>query len=244
VNYRPEYSHSWSNKTYYEQIGLDPLGRESADEMLATLLGADADLAPLKRLIIEKTEGTPFFMEEMVQALFEQQVLARNGRVRLTRPLSELKIPSTVQAMLAARIDRLPAGEKDLLHMLAVIGREFSASFVHAVVGQNDDELDRMLDNLQFKEFIYEQPAAGEAEYVFKHALTQEVAYKSMLAERRRFLHSRIGQVIESLSSARIEDHLKELAHHYSRSDDVDQSCALPAARRRTGGRTFVRRSR
>jgi tetratricopeptide (TPR) repeat protein len=221
VNYRPEYSHSWSNKTYYEQIRLDPLGRESADEMLATLLGVDADLAPLKRLIIEKTEGTPFFMEEMVQALFEQQVLARNGRVHLTQPLSELKIPSTVQAMLSARIDRLPADEKDLLQTLAVIGREFSASLVHAVVGQYDDRLDTMLDDLQLREFIYEQPAAGEADYIFKHALTQEVAYSSILAERRQFLHSHIAQAIESLAGARVEEHIEELAHHYSRSANL-----------------------
>jgi predicted ATPase len=221
VNYRPEYTHTWSNKTYYEQLRLDPLPRESAEEMLTALVGEGDDLAPLRRLIIEKTEGTPFFMEELVQVLFEQQVLARNGGVRLTRPLAELKIPSTVQTILASRIDQLPAGEKDLLQTLAVIGREFSASLVHAAVGQYDDRLDRMLDDLQLKEFIYEQLATGEAEYIFKHALTQEVAYKSVLIERRSLLHGRIGAAIESLFAARIDEHIKELAHHYSRSDNL-----------------------
>jgi predicted ATPase len=221
VNYRPEYTHTWSNKTYYEQLRLDPLPRESAEEMLTALVGEGDDLAPLRRLIIEKTEGTPFFMEELLQVLFEQQVLARNGGVRLTRPLAELKIPSTVQTILASRIDQLPAGEKDLLQTLAVIGREFSASLVHAAVGQYDDRLDRMLDDLQLKEFIYEQLATGEAEYIFKHALTQEVAYKSVLIERRSLLHGRIGAAIESLFAARIDEHIKELAHHYSRSDNL-----------------------
>ena len=125
MNYRPEYSHQWSSKTYYTQLRLDPLGKESAEEMLSALLGDGKDLLPLKRLIIERTEGTPFFMEEMVQALFEEGVLQRNGVVKLAKSLNAVKVPTTVQAMLAARIDRLPADEKELLQTLAVIGREF-----------------------------------------------------------------------------------------------------------------------
>src|SRR5271155_976987 len=125
VNYRPEYSHQWNSKTYYTQLRLDPLGKESAEEMLNALVGDGIEVAPLKRPIIEKTEGNPFFMEEMVQNLFEEGALARNGEVKLTRPLSGIRIPTTVQAMLTARIDRLPADEKTLLQTLAVIGREF-----------------------------------------------------------------------------------------------------------------------
>jgi predicted ATPase len=125
VNYRPEYSHQWNSKTYYTQLRLDPLGTESAETMLNALLGDGTELAALKRLITEKTEGNPFFMEEMVQNLFEEGALARNGEIKLTRPLSGIRILTTVQAMLAARIDRLPADEKDLLQTLAVIGREF-----------------------------------------------------------------------------------------------------------------------
>ena len=108
VNYRPEYSHQWSSKTYYTQLRLDPLGKESAEEMLSALLGDGKDLLPLKRLIIERTEGTPFFMEEIVQALFEDGVLQRNGAVKLAKSMNAVKVPATVQAMLAARIDRLP----------------------------------------------------------------------------------------------------------------------------------------
>src|SRR5215469_6172693 len=185
VNYRPEYSHDWGSKTYYTQLRLDPLGRESAQEMLDSLLsmplslsvagegkrgdeprvGEGVDLAALSRLIIEKTEGTPFFMEETVQSLLDDGSLVCNGTVKLARPLAELKIPPTVQAILASRIDRLPSDAKDLLQTLAVIGREFPLSLVREVTKQSDDDLNRMLNDLQLGEFIYEQPAVGDIEY-------------------------------------------------------------------------------
>ena len=225
VNYRPEYSHQWGSKTYYTQLRLDPLGKESAGEMLAAMLGDGAAMAPLKRLIIERTEGNPFFMEETVQVLLDEGALVRDGSaVRLTRSLGELKIPPTVQAILAARIDRLPSDEKDLLQTLAVIGREFALSLIREVVAKSDDELNRMLGNLQLGEFIYEQPAMGDVEYTFKHALTQEVAYNSLLMERRRVLHDRAGKAIEALYGEHLDDHLAELAHHFARSANTDKA--------------------
>ena len=161
VNYRPEYSHQWNSKTYYTQLRLDPLGKESADEMLTALLGDSKDLIPLKRLIIERTEGTPFFMEEIVQALFEDDVLQRNGVVKLARSMNAVKVPATVQAILASRIDRLPPDEKELLQTLAVIGREFALSLVRRVVdGRKDDELERMLADLQMADRIHLQARA------------------------------------------------------------------------------------
>ncbi len=222
VNYRPEYLHQWNSKTYYTQLRLDPLGHESAEEMLAALLGDGKDLIPLKRLIIERTQGNPFFMEETVQVLLDEGALVRDGAaVRLTKSLGEMKIPPTVQAILAARIDRLPADEKDLLQALAVIGKEFQLSLVRAVTAKSDDELNRMLADLQLAEFIYEQPATGDIEYIFKHALTQEVAYNSMLIERRKLLHDRIGSTLESLHAQDLQDHLLDVAHHYSRSSNT-----------------------
>jgi class 3 adenylate cyclase len=220
VNYRPEYTHGWGNKTYYTQLRLDPLGLESAEEMLDALLGAGPELAALRRLTIERTEGNPFFMEEIVQALYEEGVLARNGGAHLTRPLDGLKIPTTVQAILASRIDRLASAEKDLLQTLAVIGKEFPLALVRALRDGADQELERMLEDLQLAEFIYEQPAAGGIEYTFKHALTQEVAYNSMLMERRKALHERIGAAIETLHAGQLQDYLAELAYHYSRSSN------------------------
>ena len=112
VNYRPEYHHEWGNRTCYTQLRLDPLGGQSADEMLHALLGGDASLQSLKRLIIDKTQGNPFFMEEIVRALVEQGVLVRNGAARLTKPLTEIHVPPTVHGILASRIDALPASEK------------------------------------------------------------------------------------------------------------------------------------
>jgi class 3 adenylate cyclase/predicted ATPase len=221
VNYRPEYSHQWNSKTYYTQLRLDPLGKESAEEMLTALLGDGKDLSPLKRLITERTEGTPFFMEEIVQALLEDGVLQRNGTVKLVRSMNTVKVPTTVQAVLASRIDRLSAGEKELLQTLAVLGREFILGLVQSVTLKPDEELERMLSRLQAGEFIYEQPAAGYVEYTFKHALTQEVAYNALLVERRKLLHERAGQALESMFAEQLEDHLDELAHHYSRSDNV-----------------------
>src|SRR5208282_1297658 len=218
VNYRPEYSHQWNSKTYYTQLRLDPLGKESADEMLSALLGEGAEVRPLKRLIIERTEGNPFFMEETVQVLLDEGALVRDGTVRLTKALGELKIPPTVQAILAARIDRLPAEAKDLLQTLAVIGKEFPLSLVRAVLKKPEDEINRMLNELQLGEFIYEQPAVGDVEYTFKHALTQEVAYNSILAERRKALHERIASAIEVVFASQIEDHVVELARHYRRA--------------------------
>src|SRR5580704_12469436 len=239
VNYRPEYSHQWGSKTYYTQLRLDPLGKESAEEMLAAMLGDGASMAPLKRLIVERTEGNPFFMEETVQVLFDENALVRDGAaVRLTKALSELKIPPTVQAILAARIDRLPQDAKDLLQTLSVIGREFPLSLIRAVVSIPDDETRRLLDVLQLGEFIYEQPAIGDSEYTFKHALTQEVSHNSVLMERRRQLHGRIGAALESLYTNSIDDHLDELAHHYSLSGnsakalDYLESAGLRAVRR------------
>ncbi len=224
VDYRPEYSHQWNSKTYYTQLRLDPLGRESAKEMLSSLIGDGEDLVPLKRLVIERTEGNPFFMEEIVQALFEEGALARNGPVKLARSLREIRVPTTVQAVLASRIDRLPPDEKELLQTLAVIGREFSVALARQVAGRPAEELDRMMEHLQFAEFIYEQPGVGEIEYIFKHALTQEVAYNSVLIERRKLLHERIAITIEELFAAQIEDHLGELARHYARSANARKS--------------------
>jgi class 3 adenylate cyclase/tetratricopeptide (TPR) repeat protein len=221
VNYRPEYRHEWGNRTCYTQLRLDSLGGRSADEMVDALLGGDASLQALKRLIIEKTQGNPFFIEEIVRALVEQGVLVRNGAARLTKPLTEIHVPPTVHGILASRIDALPASEKDLLQTLAVIGKDFSLNLVRQITTSPDDWLEPILKGLQASELIYERSALGEAEYTFKHALTQEVAYNSVLIERRRLLHERTGEAIEALFKDRIDDHLAELAHHYSRTPNM-----------------------
>ena len=147
-------------------------------------------------------------MEEMVQALFEQGVLVRNGAVKLANRLTRFASrPRCRRSSPRASTGWRPA-EKELLQTLAVLGREFSSGLIRRVAGKSDDELERMLSELQLGEFIYEQPAMGDIEYIFKHALTQEVAYNSVLIERRRLLHERAAQAIEALYAERLEDHL------------------------------------
>ena len=225
VNYRPEYHHEWGQKTYYSQLRLAPLGKTETDELLSFLLGNDASLKQLKPLIVEKTEGTPFFMEEVVQTLVEEGALVGDpGHYRLETTPTELHISPTVQGVLAARIDRLTADEKALLQQLAVIGRQFPVSLAKAVVPQAADELYPLLASLQAKEFLYEQPAFPEVEYLFKHALTQEVTYGTVLHDQRKALHGRTGQAIETLYAEKLDDHYSELAHHYAQSDNTEKA--------------------
>ncbi len=192
--------------------------------MLGALLGEAAELEVLRRLIAERSGGNPFFIEEMVRALFEQGILARNGTVKLVRPLSQAHLPVTVEGMLASRIDRLPASEKELLQTLSVIGAEFPRGLVKRTIQKGDDELERELTHLELGGFIYEQPTPGDVDYTFKHALTQEVAYHSVLAERRKKIHERVGGAIEELYRGHLEEHLAELAHHYRRSPDTEKA--------------------
>ena len=204
-----------------------PWDKEHAQELLSALLGDSAALQPLKQLILEKTEGNPFFIEEIVQALREQGLVARlsAGAAEDRVPLpTDLQIPATVQGVLAARIDRLAAAEKELLQTLVVIGKEFSLSLLTQVVPQTEAELQGKLAHLQTAEFIYEQPAFPEPDYLFKHVLTQEVAYGTVLQDTRKALHERTAQAIESLYSTKLEDHYRELAYHYSRSGNTQKA--------------------
>jgi predicted ATPase len=175
VNYRPEYELRWGDKPCCHLLRLEPLEEDSADEMLSAILGESIDLLPLKQLIIETTEGTPFFMEETVQALFDEGALSRSDcTVTLVTPLASLRIPPTVQTILAARIDRLHADEKNLLQTLAVLGREFDLSLARAVARRSEDELERLIANLQLGEFVYEQPSISDIQYIFKTLLRRK----------------------------------------------------------------------
>jgi predicted ATPase/class 3 adenylate cyclase len=223
-NYRPEYHHGWANKSYYSQLRLEPLAAADGAAMLTALLGEGDELRPLKRLIAERTGGNPFFIEEIVQGLFEDGALVRNGTVRITRSLSQLRLPPTVHGMLAARVDRLPRQQKDLLQTLAVMGREAQLRLVREVTSADEVQLSQNLAELCAAEFIYEQPVAGDTEFVFKHALTQEVAYGSLLIERRKQLHERAGYSIETVFADKLSDHLDVLAHHYSHGDNIDKA--------------------
>ena len=225
VNYRPEYQHGWGSKTYYTQLRLDPLPPASAEAFLAALLGDDPSLAPLTPLLIARTEGNPFFLEESVRTLVETGVLVGTpGAYRLAQPLQGMQVPATVQAVLAARIDRLPPEEKRLLQTAAVIGTDVPFALLQAIADVPEAALHRGLAHLQAAEFLYETRLFPEPEYTFKHALTHEVAYGSLLLERRRVLHARLVEALEALAPERVAEQVERLAHHALRGEVWDKA--------------------
>jgi tetratricopeptide (TPR) repeat protein len=220
VIYRPEFQHEWGSRAHYTQLRINPLAPETAEELLASLLGSDPAVASLKRQLIDRTEGNPFFIEESVRTLVETQALVgERGAYRSGRNFGTFKIPATVQAVLASRIDRLPAEDKRLLQTAAVVGKDVPVPLLQAVADIPKAELRGGLGRLQGGEFLYEATLFPELEYTFKHALTHEVAYGSLLNERRRDLHARIAGALETFHAGRLEDQADRLAHHALRGE-------------------------
>ncbi|MGH7314735.1 MAG: AAA family ATPase [Candidatus Rokuibacteriota bacterium] len=239
MNYRPEYQHSWGNKTYYLQLRLDPFTPDTAKELLHVLLGDGPDLGLLTQLLIERTEGNPFFLEESVRTLLEQQVLVGpRGARRLAKAFSYIQVPATVQTILAARIDRLAPEHKRLLQCAAVVGKDLSLPLLRAVVGLPETDLQRGLAQLQTSEFIYETSLFPQIEYTFNHALTQEVAYRSLLQERRQVLHARILEAMETLYADRLNEQVERLAHHAVHGEIWDRAVTYL---RQAGGKALER---
>jgi tetratricopeptide (TPR) repeat protein len=224
VNYRPEYQHGWGRKTYYTQLRLDPLPPAGAEALLQTLLGDDPSLASLKPRLVAQIQGNPFFLEESVRTLIETGVFAgERGAYRLAEPLDRLQVPATVQAVLAARLDRLPPEAKALLQTAAVIGHEVPLALLQAVAEVPETPLHRGLIHLPAAEFLYETRLFPEREYTFKHALTHEVAYETLLQERRRALHARIVEALEAAAGDRVAEPVERLAHHALRGEVWDK---------------------
>ncbi|MGH8064164.1 MAG: ATP-binding protein [Candidatus Entotheonellia bacterium] len=233
VSYRPEYRHNWGSKTYYTQLRLDPLPPESAAALLQALLGDEvgmpgqALLQDLTQRLIVRIGGNPFFLEESIRSLVETHVLTGEpGAYRLAQPVSHLQVPATVQAVLAARIDRLPAEDKRLLQTAAVIGHEVPYTTLQAIVARPAAALRQGLAHLQQGEFLYERGLFTELAYTFKHALTHEVAYVSLQQERRRSLHACILNALETLYPDRLAEQVERLAHHALRAEVWDKAVA------------------
>jgi tetratricopeptide (TPR) repeat protein len=215
VNYRPEYQHAWGGKTYYRQLRIDPLPRDGAGELLDAILGPDAALGPLKQLLVERTEANPLFLEESVRALVEIGALAgERGAYQLTRPVEHLMIPATVQAMLAARIDRLAPAAKRLLQAAAVIGRDVPLPLLLAIADAPEHEVRAELARLQAAEFLYQVRLFPDLEYTFRHAFTQEAAYQGLLHDQQSALHARLTEAIEQFAAERAPEHAERLGHH------------------------------
>ncbi len=225
LNFRPEYQAPWMGRSYYHQLPLAPLGPDAIRELLAALLGDDRSIAGLADAIYARTAGNPFFTEEVVQNLVESGKLqGSKGGYRLVTPVDKLEVPSSVHALLAARIDRLAAREKDVLQTAAVIGREFDEPTLAAVVEQDAPQLREAIQALKDAEFVYEQSLYPVAEYLFKHPLTQEVALASQLQDRRRRLHAAVARVIEAAHPADLDQQAALLAHHWEEAADPVQA--------------------
>jgi len=219
VTYRPEHQHAWARKSYYTQLRIDPLSPETAQELLDARLGDDASLQSLKRALVQRTEGNPFFLEESVRTLIETGALiGGQGAHRLARDETIIQVPSTVNVVIAARIDRLPPTEKRLLQCAAVVGKNVRFTLLAAIADLPEDDLQRALAHLQAGEFLYETRLFPDREYTFRHTLTHEVAYESLLHEQRRVHHRRLLETIERLDADRLTEEVEWLAHHAVRA--------------------------
>ena len=215
VNYRPEYQHAWGTYSYYTQLTLNPLPAEGAERLLTALLGSNTGLEPLTQRLIAQTGGNPFFLEESVRTLVETGALTgERSAYQLARPLRAIQVPATVQAVIAARIDRLFVTDKTLLQMASVLGKNVPFGLLQAIAEISGDELQAALRRLRAAEFLYEFEFLPDVQYTFKHALTHEVTYGSLLQDRRRALHVRIVETIERMYLDRLAEHVERLAHH------------------------------
>jgi class 3 adenylate cyclase/tetratricopeptide (TPR) repeat protein len=220
VTCRPEHRDEWTTRPNYRQLRLNPLPGESLAELLHVMLGANPGLQVLKGFLMEAASGNPFFVEEIVRTLVDTGVLeGARGNYRLAKPFSSVEVPPTVQAVLAARIDRLPAAEKRLLQEAAVIGRDVSFAVLHAISGLSEDDLHRLLNELQTAEFLYQTQLFPDLQYSFRHALTHDVAYNGVLQERRRDIHARVVDAIEKIHAGRLGEQIERLADHAVRGE-------------------------
>jgi class 3 adenylate cyclase len=243
LNFRPDYSAGWMRTSYYRQLQLSPLPADATDTLLRELVGNDPSVAVICAAVKERAEGNPFFVEEIVQSLVDQGVLVRerpargagagSPRVRAGGPLGDLRIPATVQSLLAARIDSLPESAKQVLQAAAVIGKRFSEPVLRLAVelalGTDGPPTDRQpaatadiahtLRTLQRADLIYPEASAAPAEYAFRHSLTQEVAYHSQLQEARVRRHEAVARALEAVHAERLGEHAALLAHHWEAAD-------------------------
>lgn len=229
ANYRPGFAFDDGR---IQQLDLSSLSSTQVHTLVGSMLEDDAPDG-LEEFIAARSEGNPFFAEEVVTTLLETGTLAKNGSWTLTAPLESTGVPSTVQGVLAARIDRLDEDHRRVLREAAVIGREFLYDLVSRI-SMVDTPLDAALDDLEHADLIREKQWDRELEYIFKHALTQEVAYEGLLKSERKALHRRVGEAMETVLSGRLEEYVETLAYHFLRAGEIDKAAryAIDAGKR------------
>jgi class 3 adenylate cyclase/tetratricopeptide (TPR) repeat protein len=238
LTYRPGYQPPWAGRSHFSEVRIDPMCAEIAAAMADTLLGGDDSLQSVKRLLLARTDGNPLFLEESVRALEETGAIAgERGAYRLCAPLTGIQVPATVQAILAARIDRLPEQHKHLLQCASILGKDVPLALLQAISRRPEEQVRSGLEFLQAAGFMYETASLTHAEYTFKHALTQEVAYGSVLLECRKALHRAVVEAIETLHAARLHEHTESLAHHALRGELWDKAAVYA---RRSGARAIA----
>jgi class 3 adenylate cyclase/tetratricopeptide (TPR) repeat protein len=222
--YRPEYTHQWGSKSYYTKIGLNQLGTASSTELVEAILEGGEVVRELMELILNRAAGNPLFMEEIIHALLENGSIERKDKKYvLSRKFSEVLVPDTIQGIIAARMDRLEENLKRTIQVASVIGRNFAFRILQTIAGMQE-ELKFYLHHLQALELIHEKRLFPELEYIFKHALIQEVAYNTLLLRKRTEIHEEIGRAIEEIYKERLEEFYEILAHHYSRSENTEKA--------------------
>jgi len=222
--YRPEYTHQWGSKSYYTKVGMDQLGTPSSTELVQAIL-EEGQVAPeLKQLILNRAAGNPLFMEEFTHTLLENgSIEKKDNKYVLSRKAADIEVPDTIQGIIAARMDRLEDNLKRTMQVASVIGRDFAFRILQTITGMKE-ELKSHLINLQGLEFIYEKRLFPELEYIFKHILTQEVAYNSLLIKRRKEIHENIGKAIETIYTERLVEFYEMLAYHYSKGENFEKA--------------------
>jgi class 3 adenylate cyclase/tetratricopeptide (TPR) repeat protein len=223
--YRPEFVHTWGGKSYHSQLNLNRLSNRESLAMLAHYLGTDKIDKNIEELILEKTEGIPFYIEEFVKSLIDQKIIGIHGNgYSFVKDIREVTVPSTIQDVIMSRVDSLPETAKSVLQTGAVIGREFGQDLIQALTELPERELLSYLSTSKDSELIYERGIYPQSRYIFKHALTQEVTYNGLLFKKRKEIHQKIGKTIESLYSQKLDELYEVLAYHYSNSTNHEKA--------------------
>jgi class 3 adenylate cyclase/tetratricopeptide (TPR) repeat protein len=224
LTYRPGYAHSLGERAYYSRLALSHLPAEDSAAIAERVLHVSSLPAPVRQLVTSKGEGNPFYIEEVTRSLVETGVLvASNGSYVLERPLEQVRVPDTIQEVILSRIDRLEKEAKEAMQLASVIGREFTARLLNRI-SDVEAQLDDLLAQLKQLELIFEKDYFPELSYMFKHALTHDVAYSTLLMERRRNLHRLVGAGIEELYADRLPEQYEALAHHYYEAQDWEKA--------------------